>query len=115
MAKIKLEAGNVVVYYSEISGGLYDSVKNYKFDLTNRKHYLLKPNDDQEIEWTLKKNEEAIMIENLKKEAWFHVENCYNVIYTYKTNGDKVQVEKHEKHLEKNKIILEFLKNYKID
>jgi hypothetical protein len=116
MAKIKLERDTIVVYYSEVIGGLYDSVKNYKIDLTNRKHFLLK-NDDivEEIEWCFKKNEESIMIENLKKEVWFRVENCYNVIHGYKQSGNLSQIEKHENHLSKNKIILEFLKNYKID
>jgi hypothetical protein len=114
MAKIKLENDLVVVYYSEVGGGLYDIVKNYKIDLTNRKHYFLKGTEEQEIEWHFKKNEEIIMIDNLKKEVWFKVENCYNVIVTYRKSGNTAQVEKHEKHLENNKIVLEFLKNYTV-
>jgi dolichyl-phosphate-mannose--protein O-mannosyl transferase len=115
MAKIKLEDNNVVIYYSEVSGGLYDAVKNYKIDLTNRKHYYLKPTEEQEIEWGLNKNEEANMIDNLKKETWFHIENCYNVIYSYEQSGNIKQVEKNKKFLENNKIILEFLKNYSVE
>ncbi len=114
MAKIKLENDIVVVYYSEVGGGLYDAVKNYKIDLTNKKHYFLKPTEEQEIEWGLKTSEEAIMIENLKKDVWFKVENCYNVIYSYEQKCDTKQVEKHKKHLENNKVILEFLKNYDV-
>ncbi len=113
MAKIKLENGNVVVYYSETNGGIYDAVKTYKLDLTNRKHYLVKNNEVEEVEWTLKTEEETAMIENLTKEAWFYFENSHNVIYSYKQSGNTEQVEKCEKQLEKNKIILDFLKNYK--
>jgi hypothetical protein len=113
MAKIKLEDGNVVVYYSETSGSIYDAVKTYKIDLTNRKHFLVKNNETEEIEWILK-DEELIMIENLTKEAWFYFENSHNVIYSYKKSGNIKQVEKCEKQLEKNKIILDFLKNYTI-
>ncbi len=115
MAKIKLEDDKVIIYYSEVGGGLYDIVKNFKIDLTNKKHYFIKPTEDQEIEWGLKKNEEANMIENMKKETWFHIENCYSVIYSYEKSGNIKQSEKHKKFLEQNKIILEFLKNYIVE
>lgn len=114
MAKIKLVDNNVVIFYSEVGGGLYDAVKNYKIDLTNKKHYLIKTDEEQEIEWSFKKNEEINMIENMKKETWFHIENCYNVICSYEKSGNTIQVERHKIFLEKNKIILEFLKNYPI-
>jgi hypothetical protein len=114
MAKIKLENDNVIIYYSEVGGGLYDTVKNFKVDLTNKKHYSIKTTEDVEIEWGFGKEDELLMIENLKKETWFLIENCYNVIHSYKNSGDQVQVEKHEKFLKKNKTILDFLNNYKL-
>ena len=114
MAKIKLENESVIVYYSEVGGGLYDTVKNYKVDLTNKKHYSIKANEDIEISWGFTNDEELLMVENLKKEMWFLIENCYNVIYSYRNSGDLLQVEKHEKHLNKNKKILDFLKNYNL-
>ena len=95
MAKIKLENDVISVYYSEASGGIFDSVKNYKIDLTNRKRYQLKTSGDIEIEWGLSLEDETTMIENLIKEGSFNVENCYNVIHSYKTSGNLIQVEKH--------------------
>ncbi len=115
MAKIKLENDLVVVYYSEVGSGLYDIVKNYKLDLSNRKHYFLKGCEEQEIEWHFAKNDETVMIENLKKEIWFKVENSYSILYSFKQKGDTKQIEKYEKHLKNNKILLEFIKNYKVE
>ena len=113
MAKIKIdEIGRISVYYSEVGGGLYESVKNYKIDLTNKKRYQLKTSGDIEIDWGLTEEEELAMIDNLIKESSFNVENCYNVIYSYKQSGNISQVEKHKIFLDNNKKILEFLKNY---
>ena len=112
MAKIKLEENNIVVYYSEMGAGIYDSAKNYKIDLTNKRHFLLKPDGNIEITWCLTQGEEVAMVENLIKDCSFRIESCYNVIHSYKKEGNIPQVEKHEIHLENTKRILDFLKKY---
>jgi hypothetical protein len=112
MAKIRLVDNNVIVLYNEQGNGLYDIVKNFKIDLTNRKHYQIKSDIEKEIEWEFTKDDEVLMIERLKKDTWFVIENCNEVLISYRKNNDEKNTKKHEKILEKNKIILDFLKNF---
>ena len=42
MAKIKIVGENVIVSYHEQGVGLYDTIKHFRIDLTNKKHYQIK-------------------------------------------------------------------------
>lgn len=114
MAKIKLEGENVVVLYTELGGGLYDIAKNYKIDLTNKKHFLIKQNEDIEIDWDLTLDDEKELIQNLLKEVSFKIENNYIVIHSAEKNFNFKEAEKMKNFLNKNKIIYQFLIDYKI-
>ncbi len=112
MAKIKLENEHVIVYYSQMGSGLYETVKNYKINLSNKKHFFVKGESEQEIDWSFSEHDEQMMVENLIKEVKFKIENNYIVIGSYKNQNDTKEVEKNESHLEKNKKILNFLEKY---
>lgn len=114
MAKIKIEENNIVLYYSEVSSSIYEIKKEFKLDLSNKKFFSVKQGCLTELNWELNNEEEQILIESLVKEARFQLENSYNVIYSYKQQGNMKEVEKNQKHLENNKKILDFLLSYKI-
>lgn len=113
MSKIKWEDDKVIILYTEAGIGLYDTPKNYKIDLTNRKHYLLKNDEEHEIEWNMELEEEENFIYNFKKEISFRIENNLNIIYQSEQKNDIKELERTKKFLEKNKKIKEFLDNYK--
>lgn len=113
MAKIKIENENIIVLYSEEVVGAFATNKiNYKIDLTNKKRFLLKNDEEKEIDYGLTKKDESLMVDTLKKDVWFKIENCYQVLVSYREKNDEKNIIKHEKIQEKNKTILEFLKNF---
>lgn len=113
MAKIKYDTANnrVILCYTETSNSIYDIKKHFILDLSNRKHYSLKNEEEEEIEWVMPIEEEKMMIENLIKEVSANIENNREVILSFQKQNNTKQVDKMKIHFEKNVKILDFLKN----
>lgn len=117
MFNIKLEEQDVVIKFS-LNNGNYDQKNYYKINLTQKKYYLLESGDWTELEWELAVESIEDRMDEIRKIVVDKIRNNKEVLYSYdvqaKRNGKDYtkDIEKTERHMEKNKQIQDFLNNY---
>ena len=117
MFNIRLEEENVVIKFS-LNNGNYDQKNHYKIDLTDKKYYLMEAGEWNELEWELAVESIKDRMDDIKHDVKEKILNNKRVIYSYEIQAEKrnkdfsKEIEKAQKHMEKNLLIEEFINNY---
>lgn len=115
MYKIKIEEREnkekVVIYY-KVEEGTYKQKIQYKIDLSDKTYSLFEYGEEKFIEWEAIEDEIDLKLEDLIRTVENKIINNRQIIYSSKTGGRENEVIKAEKHLDQNRKVLEFLKNY---
>jgi hypothetical protein len=109
---IKLENGIVVVYYHEEDDN--SEMVNYKIDLSNRKHYIVRAGDELvETDWCAELSEyvESVILDSIPL-LIRKIENNRNVIHSYTNGSNERELTKAKRHFDRNVYLLQFARDY---
>lgn len=107
-----LEENQVVIYY-KVNTGNYNQKQEYKINLSEKSYSCFEQGEEVKIDWSVISEDIDNKIDEFKVMMKQRIMNNNEIIYSAFVNGDEKEVSKAKTHLEKNKIILEYLKEYK--
>jgi hypothetical protein len=118
MYKVKLEDDKVVIYFN-IEVGKFNQIITYKADLEDKTYTCFESGEEIQLDWEDVKCEIEKEYDQIITDVKSKIINNKTVIGSYKmksdeskTEKDLKEIEKAEKHLVRNKRILEYLQNY---